>query len=231
MLNFKEFHTRYPQGAILSELVALDHGKYIVRSLLQVDGVTLASGLGSGYKVEEAEDLARERALAIVNLTPPSITKTPVPTVDTKTDTKTSVVSIPTTPPSVERNFVPPTPIPKTISIVEEMPTPIPSTIPTTFEQPISILPEPPVTPAEVSPKVELDNVIPFDTNPPSNVPALYQDIIAKTDIELKRLGWTKEQGREYLVRNYGKKTRALLKDEELLEFLQYLEGLPNPQL
>ncbi|MFN5516511.1 MAG: hypothetical protein ACK5CA_17700 [Cyanobacteriota bacterium] len=56
-----------------------------------------------------------------------------------------------------------------------------------------------------------------------------FADIIARSNIELKRLGWTSEQGRNYLLQTYGKRSRQLLSDEELLEFVQYLESLPNP--
>ena len=44
----------------------------------------------------------------------------------------------------------------------------------------------------------------------------------------MKRLSWTKEQGRDYLLSTYGKRSRLHLSDPELLEFLEYLENLPN---
>jgi len=47
--------------------------------------------------------------------------------------------------------------------------------------------------------------------------------------VELKRLGWTNQQGRDYLVQTYGKRSRQLLKDDELLDFLQHLESEPSP--
>jgi hypothetical protein len=53
--------------------------------------------------------------------------------------------------------------------------------------------------------------------------------VIAKTDIEMHRLGWTAEQGREYLIKNYGKRSRFLLTEKELLDFLRYLESQPTP--
>ena len=52
---------------------------------------------------------------------------------------------------------------------------------------------------------------------------------IARSDEELKRLGWTSEQGRNYLLETYGKRSRQLLSDGELLEFLRYLEKQPSP--
>ncbi len=53
-------------------------------------------------------------------------------------------------------------------------------------------------------------------------------DAIARTSVELKRLGWNNQQGREYLEQTYGKRSRQHLNDHELLEFLHYLESLPS---
>ena len=59
--------------------------------------------------------------------------------------------------------------------------------------------------------------------------PVDLSDIIAQTDVELRRLGWTSTQGREYLEQTYGKRSRQQLSDEELLAFLLYLESQPSP--
>ncbi len=40
----------------------------------------------------------------------------------------------------------------------------------------------------------------------------------------MKRLGWSKRQGREYLIKRYGKRSRLHLSDEELIEFWNYLK-------
>jgi hypothetical protein len=58
-----------------------------------------------------------------------------------------------------------------------------------------------------------------------------FSEIIARSNMELKRLGWTSEQGRNYLLHTYGKRSRQLLSDEQLIEFLAYLEqqSTPNP--
>ena len=45
----------------------------------------------------------------------------------------------------------------------------------------------------------------------------------------MKRLGLTAEWGREYLIKTYGKRSRILLTEEELLDFLRYLESQPDP--
>ncbi|MEB3268380.1 MAG: hypothetical protein VKJ09_07565, partial [Leptolyngbya sp.] len=59
--------------------------------------------------------------------------------------------------------------------------------------------------------------------------PVDLSDVIAQTEVELRRLGWTQAQGREHLKTTYGKLSRHQLSDEELLEFLLHLESLPSP--
>ena len=62
------------------------------------------------------------------------------------------------------------------------------------------------------------------------NEPVDFSEVIAKTDVEMKRLGWTHQRGREYLIRIYGKRGRTLLTEQELLDFVRYLEYLPTPE-
>jgi formylglycine-generating enzyme required for sulfatase activity len=64
----------------------------------------------------------------------------------------------------------------------------------------------------------------------PTASPVDFSDIIARTNVELKRLGWTNQQGRDYLLKTSGKPSRQLLTDPELLDFLHYLESEPSPQ-
>ncbi|ALF54400.1 hypothetical protein ACX27_18645 [Nostoc piscinale CENA21] len=59
--------------------------------------------------------------------------------------------------------------------------------------------------------------------------PVNLAEVLAKTDVELHRLGWTPEQGRKYLIKTYGKRGRTLLTESELLDFLRYLEAQPTP--
>ena len=59
--------------------------------------------------------------------------------------------------------------------------------------------------------------------------PMDFSEIIARSNLELKRLGWTSDQGRNYLLQTYGKRSRQLLSDEQLIEFLAYLEQQPDP--
>lgn len=60
--------------------------------------------------------------------------------------------------------------------------------------------------------------------------PINLSDVIAQTDIELRRLNWSTETGRDYLEQTYNKRSRHELSEEELIQFLCYLEGLPSPE-
>lgn len=56
-----------------------------------------------------------------------------------------------------------------------------------------------------------------------------FNEVKQKTDLEIRRLGWTKDEGREFLKSRYGKRSRLHLTDRQLLEFLHYLKSQPNP--
>lgn len=65
--------------------------------------------------------------------------------------------------------------------------------------------------------------------SPPMREPMDLSEVIAQTSVEIKRLGWTDVQGRTYLQKTYGKRSRQHLTDDELLEFLEYLRSQPSP--
>lgn len=57
-----------------------------------------------------------------------------------------------------------------------------------------------------------------------------YDEVIGHIDHHLSRLGWTKEDGKNYLIKTYGKKSRQLLSDDELIEFWEYLRNLSSTE-
>jgi hypothetical protein len=46
---------------------------------------------------------------------------------------------------------------------------------------------------------------------------------------EQMRLGWNHQQAREFLIDRYGKRSKQLLTDEEMLDLYDYLKTLPTP--
>ncbi|MFP4009187.1 MAG: hypothetical protein ACLFV6_14460, partial [Spirulinaceae cyanobacterium] len=67
---FNHFRTYYPQGNLISELVKIDRGQYIVRAIATANNITLATSLAAAATVEQAEDIARERLFALMDIPP-----------------------------------------------------------------------------------------------------------------------------------------------------------------
>jgi hypothetical protein len=53
-------------------------------------------------------------------------------------------------------------------------------------------------------------------------------ELIAQTNVEMKRIGWMAKQGQDYLQRTFGKRSRQQLDEEELAEFLEFLKSQPT---
>lgn len=282
---FNQFRVRYPKGSLISELVTIDRANYVVRSLVVVEGVTLATGLAAAETVEMAEDQARSRALAVLGIHPTtasvaaesaiasSVPAAPVyqapfhipqPTFSPSQLPPASQNSIFTESLNASNDAVvipfsevkhpvsevkhpeldpPAAPVSwdaTDIPFADELPL---SEEETDFEPPTPSVPKPAVSEPKSSrtdkgvneakstsksSKSEKSqaNATPASSNSP---PDDFSDLIAKTTVEIKRLKWTDEQGRDYLIRTYGKRGRSLLNDQQLREFLEYLRSQPSP--
>ncbi|BAZ06494.1 hypothetical protein [Calothrix sp. NIES-3974] len=103
------------------------------------------------------------------------------------------------------------------------------------FEHPSSnvtpFAPRNPVTDTEAisQPKSESKTPAASKRGRKKNEPVDLSGIIAQTDVEMQRLGWTPEQGRDYLIKTYKKRGRTLLDENELIDFLNYLKSQPTP--
>ncbi|MGK7955389.1 MAG: hypothetical protein AB4063_09025 [Crocosphaera sp.] len=272
MLN--QFRKHYPEGSLISELVTIDHGKYIIRVLLQNNSLTLSTGLAADEKIEIAEDRAIERALnnlqlesktvtvaeKIVSKPSPSSQETldPKPTLKVSSpppektvqpvadQTESNVIEIatkssvkatketenksskkrvkattnskksPPVEPEIEETALPITETPQQPEIEET-------------SLPITETPQQPEIEESSLPITEISQEPEITEMPLVEEELDFSEIIARSNVELKRLKWTTEQGREYLIRTYGKRSRQVLSDEELLEFLRHLESLPTP--
>ncbi|MFM7471487.1 MAG: hypothetical protein ACKO5P_08290 [Nodosilinea sp.] len=208
MLNslLTAFRQCYPKGSMVSEMLTIHDGFYIVRVTLNTEGLTLATALAAQLTVEAAEDKALQRALERLELAltfQPNRIDQPQPAV-----TNPIPISLPTTSATVasgndsQTNQSP-------IAESPSSPIAVMAPLPTSEVEPV---------PAEQPLSMETIALAPIDLS----------DIIAQTDVELQRLGWGTSQGREFLERTYGKRSRHDLSDEELLEFLLYLESQPS---
>ena len=271
-----QLQSLYPTASLISELVQIDHGKYIVRASVQIEGITRATGMAAASTVEEAEDQARSRALMVLG-----ITTTPQPQIESLSEAKTTKSSdvaqtkenVPaSTPPRIPVSAFTPSSI-DTPNLETQPRTPIPPTVSATptsetnsqdFEQNLAVSASPElrldIQPEDFEvisnsqsehqpvPEIGSSNVTLFPqrshNNTPTEVvaapvptarknkksePVDQSDDIAKIGVEMQRLGWTTEQGRDYLIQTYGKRSRHLLDSEELRDFLKYLESQPTP--
>lgn len=248
-----KFRQRYPQGSLVSELVKIDRGTYIVKTLVQVENTVLATALAGADTVEAAEDAARERAIAILFLdshpasnqsTQTFATLSPQPESSSESSGKPKIDSEAKVNESKIVNFSQPQlEISElSLSIVEDAISAPPAP---QSPEPQSNLPKmsesAPVTStennlfgdtftAEISPAVSAPDDSYNSNSAIAELEAMdFNEIKQKTDIEIRRLGWSKDQGKEFLMSHYGKRSRLHLTDEQLLEFLRYLEKLPNP--
>ncbi len=278
MLN--EFRNAYPKGSLISELLNIYQGKYLVRVLAIVDEVTLATGLAAEDTLEMAEDRARLRALSAiihptVNPVPsknPVLSKQPSPAfAHMATPTQDKACSPPngeTTdlPRDYSRSVISPSADQWLSSSQVDLPQPetsepkeaiaVPPDRGNSFD---SLETDPifsPVT-ANVSgsprgtatgTEIGTGSIPEFDTQTVSTTPenpnvdpgysgdgSNFLDDqerktkIAETTIEIQRLNWSTQQGRDFLQQRYDRRARSQLSDQQLLDFLHYLKAQPTP--
>lgn len=294
-----QFRILYPQGSVISELVTIDHGKYIVRVLIKVGSITLGTALAGSDTIEQAEDTAINRALGLLKLDSVSWNSNNLNTSQTQESRNSSTIAtsskVSNTSVEAQVNSETPSPeqqVPVATSVKVKVPqSPI---VDADFSKLSALAVEEKSTNSkeiiiepleEVSPKPSqvqetplfVSNINEKLAEPMEEVssrssqvqetsistpeikkisaptttmsqeiseasfseeqsllttleePLEFSEIIVRSDVEMKRLGWTKVQGREYLIQTYGKRSRQVLSDEELLEFLYYLESLPTP--
>ncbi|MBK1988430.1 hypothetical protein A0J48_012925 [Sphaerospermopsis aphanizomenoides BCCUSP55] len=268
-----QFQSLYPNGSIISELVQIFQGKYIVRVSVQIEGITRATGMSAAETIEVAEDQARNRALMVLGIISSGSTQGTVASlpkgvsaaqenpstntpnvlnesVSTSSDVVSSQWSLPN-----HREKSPLPIIGNNSNTTQDIYNPDLSqsfSVTHTREEPnnasapsLEILSSPEPEPQPL-PEISASNVTPFTPrsySPPEDIglqsgvakrkkksePVNLSDVIAQTDVQIERLGWTKEQGREHLKKTYGKLGRSLLSEEELLDFLNYLKSQPDP--
>jgi hypothetical protein len=312
-----QFRILYPQGSLISELIKIDCGKYLVKASIQVDGITLTTGLAAADTIELAEDRARQRALEAIALdaivgqetkqsssltTEKSIAEsekeivetisssTPseaIEAIETKEETPVTPVAKKTKKekkkstdrepislqdePSSNLNTVnlEPEPITEkeiekgnrdredlvkswfpeqndieenvpdssdrshTESYLEEPEEIIQEKQGSLFDESISsnFTEEVSVKEPDLSIQDKNQNIEDRDISNSKNDYELesFADVKAQTDVEMKRLGWTITQGRDFLVTTYGKRSREILTINELQEFLKHLQSQPTP--
>ena len=320
---FTQLQKQYPTSALVTELVQIHQERFIVKAIVQISGVAIATSMAESASLETAEDQARLRVLDLLGISVISATSNldsltapePLPAPidrDRVSETPLSELSSAAIRQPIDNGF--PINTPSNLDL-EAIVVPPPLALPTVSLPEVSI---PEVLISEVSiPEVSADLSMPFSTAlfstegmPAENndetvnnfeeeyLPSVedygagYEDepadasigdsliaaetaaiapteslqennfparlnadtpkkaiapetpvisapadatepddlstLIAHTDIEMDRIGWTKQEGRDYLKRTYKKSTRQRLDVDELMDFLHYLRALPS---
>jgi hypothetical protein len=244
---YSQFYNRYPSGSLVSELLQIHEGHYVVRVVLQQGTAILSTGMAAASTIEQAEDQARLRALTALGVD--------MPEYESQAQLMEADVEIASKPrlnpaaKSLETAGLPQAATPEDWSVpsdkaVESSPSDFdlftqnyyqstdsetnglnagkakptasgrtngkPSAATGSLEQPVS-------------------KAAPAMATTAPDAPIDLSDVIAQSSVELKRLGWSESRGRSYLQRTYGKRSRQQLTDEELLDFLHYLQAEPSP--
>lgn len=246
-------------GSLISELLNIHEGKYIVKAIIQVGGSTLATGLSAATSIEQAEDQARVRALVVLGIDGrPYATQAQI--VNSASEESAARAQARLAAPAHPAEFLPLTEstfqhgsvdvdwsiadraarsfqVPEQQQLswfdreLDELKPPAPqlSGRPIGPEEHFAPSAEAPASPAFMPQHPDRAQGDRRDAAATIAAPVDLSDIIAHTDVELKRLGWTNAQGRRYLEQTYGKRSRQHLSDAELMEFLDHLKTQPTP--
>ncbi|NJN38522.1 MAG: hypothetical protein HC790_06990, partial [Acaryochloridaceae cyanobacterium CSU_3_4] len=198
---YLQFRTQYPTGSLTSELLKAEPDHYIVRAIIQVGETTLATGLSAAATVEEAEDHARWRALMVLGMVSSPeesqahlvAAKAPAQLQPASTDLQATAnraldalseweFSEPKA--EVEEEGIPARP--RSVNGNRRVPDKLTSG---TSKRKLAQ--------ASVARPPALEEI--------SSSPVDLSEIIAQTDVELKRLGWTNTEGQRYLQQTYNK--------------------------
>ncbi|MBE9126020.1 MULTISPECIES: hypothetical protein [unclassified Coleofasciculus] len=219
-----------------AETIELAEDKARNRALvaLGIDPTAVNGSLKSSIAPQEVSVLPQPTPPVTTAFSPESLE--PTPSHEVSSSPSTSSVTSTSKSESKRKKKTTPVVIPPEgddeITVTEEFSVPEMKPLPEEVETPVMaetdlFEPTPDSIPAPSFSESKLDS----DTSsqPTPENPVDFSEIIARTNVELKRLGWTQQQGRDYLVQTYGKRSRQLLTDEELLDFLHHLESEPTP--
>ncbi|MDG2989814.1 hypothetical protein L3556_02510 [Candidatus Synechococcus calcipolaris G9] len=219
-----EFHHRYPSGSLVADLLQIHEGLFVVKATLQAGGTTLATGMSAATTLEQAEDLARQRALAVLGIYVPDETKAEL--IDRAAPLPGHFPRQLNPAPSDRPRQSRPAP-----SQDEEWPDlsmpPEEPALPFNEPEPESVLN--PTSRRRSTPSPASTKKTAASKAPPRPDPVDFSDEIAQTTVEMKRLGWDDSKGRACLLERYGKRSRQQLSDAELLDFLEFLQEQPSP--
>jgi hypothetical protein len=204
------FRDRHSTGSIITDLLRVEEGLYVVKAQIIVNTIVLGCGIAGSTTVEEAEDAAIQRALRTAGF------DTARGDALLSYSNGISATSMPSHQP-----LPPPAPLgPTNLSSASagdrygENQFQAEPVLSTWTGNPASV-PSPPVATPSMA-ELAIEDL---------------SELIAQTDVELTRIGWGPKEGRKYLKDSFGKQSRQQLDERELREFLRHLKNQPTRML
>jgi hypothetical protein len=218
----------FPPIQFQVRLVHAESGNRVVEVRALRGSTPLGSALGEAANAEEAEQRALDRLLSRLGpLEEPPAANTPIPA-------------------PIPAGADPPLPLPAHPPAHRPVPAPVPTPMPTPVTPPVTPpaaeapasepvpklppapVPRPPASvPARPGPAAHAPAAAPTAAADPPADPEDWSSELARLDLELRRLGWSREQEGEYLQRAFGHPSRSRLTNyADLKAYLGALEGL-----
>ena len=239
---FAQFRSQYPQGRIQTEMLPKIDGLHAFRAIVSQGDAIMATATAVDSDLEIAEDRAVKRAIAIAGIAFDNnyggyAGRSPILTqVSREPSTVNSLPSANLN--NLENNLEnlgSGHHTTHTIQSVQSNPA-----LDYASEYGANYVPEQDLHYTPINSSLENTKVAtqhpeshsaPLKVSAPTIAPEPLDmsDAISKIDVEMERLNWTKQQGRDYLVRTFDKKSRQQLTNDELLQFLSHLKSLPTP--
>ncbi|MGK7912226.1 MAG: hypothetical protein AB4050_12225 [Synechococcus sp.] len=226
------FRDRHPLGSVVTDLLRVEEGIYVVKAQISVGGIVLGSGMAGSTTVEEAEDAAIQRALRISGISSTSsllggsaaLGSSSLDSVSLDTTNGHSISSSfemaaprsGSTSPSSSSSAIDA----NGFSSVDDWDAPpsVPEPAPSKLRK--AAKPTPSKAKSQPEPEPELEPEIED-----------LSELIAQTDVELTRIGWGPKEGRRFLKERFSKQSRQQLDEAELRDFLQELKLQPTKML
>ncbi|NJK62877.1 MAG: hypothetical protein HC921_09545 [Synechococcaceae cyanobacterium SM2_3_1] len=193
-------------GSIVTDLVRVEEGIYIVKAQILLNDIILGTGLAGTTTIEGAEDAAIKRAL-----THAGFGQTYVGSAFTSASLSASSMGMTTVaaaPPPPVANGQREAAAPSSWSSASAFPSSPDSAANSAQGS------EPPASSSST-----------LDLAPGGED---LSDEIAQSDVELRRIGWGPKEGRDFLESRFQKKSRHQLTPGELREFLNHLKQQPT---
>ncbi len=210
---FSQFRSQYPQGSIVTEMLSKVDGMHTFRAAIKDSDIVLATATAVDSDLETAEDRAIKRALTILGIT-----------------FESSYGIQATLMPQITQPALKPTNTEHLLKLSGEL-------MNNEVNEPINYQAHEKYgnkyeSNEKYSEKFRNENIeeVPIPIKPAKTEQFKQEPIdlsnqLSQIMVEMERVGWTKQQGKDYLQRKYKKTSRDQLSASEVFDFLEYLKS------